>query len=381
MDFAFTEEQEMLREQVRSLLASEYSSERLAELAESDGGWDDTSWPKMAGLGWTGLSIPEQHGGAETRDRLDDRDESNGFLDEAVLFEELGYGLYPGPYFATIALSLPALQSAGEGASDVLAGVADGSARVTLATSEPDGARSIEDAEQINTSAEPDGDNWTLTGTKELVVDLGAATHVVVSARAGEGAGLWLVEPVPETTRSLETVDSTRRLGMLTLDSHPAILLVEPGGAVPVLREVRLRSQAALALEAVGVSQKVLELARDYTSERKQFDKAIASYQAVSHQIADMYMHTELARSLAYWAVWCVATSDERADRATASAAALASESAVSACEHSIQVHGGIGFTWEHILHRYYKRALGIATFNGTPTSHRAAVAADLLDA
>lgn len=377
MDFAFTEEQEMLREQVRSFLASEYPSERVAELAESGVGWDETSWTKMAELGWTGLSIPEEHGGAGTSHRLDDRDQNDGFLDEAVLFEELGYGLYPGPYFATIALSLPALRSS----PDVLAGVADGSARVTLAVLEPDGACSIEDTERINTSAEPDGDNWTLTGIKDLVGDLGAATHVVVSARAGEGAGLWLVDPAPDATRSLGTVDSTRLLGRLTLDSHPATLLVEPGHVAPVLRNIRSRSQAALALEAVGISQKVLELAREYASERKQFDKPIASYQAVSHQVADMYMHTELARSLAYWAAWCVATSDEGAGRAAASAAALASESAVSACEHSIQVHGGIGFTWEHILHRYYKRALGIANFNGTPTSQRAAVAADLLDA
>ena len=380
MDFAFTQEQEMLREQVRSLLASEYPGERVAELAQSTEGWDEASWTKMAELGWTGLSISEEHGG--TRDRLDDRDRTNGdwsdegFLNEAVVFEELGYGLYPGPYFATIALALPALRSS----PDMLARVATGRARVTLAALEPDGARSIEDAARIDTIAESDGEGWTLTGIKDLVVDLGAATHVVVSARSGGNAGLWLIEPTPEARRSLETVDSTRRLGRLTLDSHPATLLVEPGDAVAVLRRVRLRSQAALALEAVGVSQRVLELAREYTSERKQFDKPIGSYQAVSHQVADMYMHTELARSLAYWAAWCVATSDASAGRAAASAAALAGESAVSACEHSIQVHGGIGFTWEHILHRYYKRALGIATFDGTTSSRRAAVAAELLD-
>ncbi|MGH2789396.1 MAG: acyl-CoA dehydrogenase family protein [Actinomycetota bacterium] len=376
MDFAFTEEQEMLREQVRSFLATEYPGERVAELAESGDGWDEASWTKMAELGWTGLSIPEQYGGAS--DRLDDRDRTDGtsFLDESVLFEELGYGLYPGPYFATIALALPALQSS----PDMLARVADGRARVALAALEPDGARSIEDADRINTTAEPNREEWTLTGTKDLVVDLSAVTHVVVSARSDGDIGLWLVEPSPDATRSLETVDTSRRLGRLTLDSHPAVLLVEPGKAVPVLRNIRLRSQAALALEAVGVSQKVLELARSYTSERKQFDKPIGSYQAVSHQVADMYVHTELARSLAYWAAWCVATSDTSAPRAAASATALASESAVSACERSIQVHGGIGFTWEHVLHRYYKRALGIATFDGTASSQRAAVAAELLD-
>lgn len=366
MDFSFTDEQEMLRVQVRSFIASEYQSERVAELAESEEGWDEASWPKMAELGWTGLSVPEEHGGA-----------GMSFLDEAVLFEELGYGLYPGPYHATIALSLPSLQPA----PDVLEAVAQGRARVTVASHEPEGARSLEDTDLIVTTAEQDGDGWALTGTKDLVSDLSIATHVVVTASTTKGAGLWLIEPSTGATKSLDTVDSTRRLGLLKLDSHPATLLVEPGAAAPVLKEMRRRSDAALALEATGISQKVLELARDYTSDRKQFDKPIGSYQAVAHQVADIYVHTELARSLAYWAAWCVAESHEAADRAASAAIAYACEAAVSACEHSIQVHGGIGFTWEHILHRYYKRALGIATLNGTSSSHRAAVAGSILGA
>ncbi|MGH2749327.1 MAG: acyl-CoA dehydrogenase family protein [Actinomycetota bacterium] len=365
MDFSFTEEQQMLRAQVRSFLAAELPSERVAELAESDEGWDEASWTKMAELGWTGLSIAEDHGGA-----------GMSFLDEAVLFEELGYGLYPGPYFSTVALALPALART----PGLLEDIAAGRARATLAWDEPDGARTIEETERPTTSAEPDGDAWTVTGIKEPVVDLGPATHVVVGAATDEGAGLWLVEPSPAAVRPLETVDSTRRAGRLTLESHPATLLIEPGSAGPVLGHIRRRADAALALEAVGVSQKVLELARDYASERKQFDKPIGSYQAVAHQIADTYMSTELARSLAYWAAWSVAESSEDADRAAAAALAMASEAAVAACERSMQVHGGIGFTWEHVLHRYYKRALGCAHFNGTAASRRAAVAAGLLD-
>lgn len=365
MDFSFTEEQRMLREQVRSFMASEFPHERIAELAESDEGWDPASWSKMAELGWMGLSIPEEQGGA-----------GMSFLDESVLFEELGYGLYPGPYTSTIGLVLPAFQSSPE----VLESIASGRARVALAFAEPDGARTIEDADRLTTSAEPEGDGWSLTGIKEPVADLPLATHVVVSATTGDGTGLWLVEPEGDAITPLAAVDATRRMGRLALEAHSATLLAPPGQGDALLSHIRRRTDAALALEAVGVAQKALELARDYVSERKQFDKPIGSYQAVSHQVADTYMSTELARSLAYWAAWSVAESSEEADRAAAAAHSMAGEAAVSACERSIQVHGGTGFTWEHILHRYYKRALSISLFNGTPATQRAAVAATLLD-
>ena len=365
MDFSFTEEQQMLREQVRSFLASEFPPERIAELASSDEGWDPRSWSTMAELGWMGLSIPEEHGGA-----------GMGFLDECVLFEELGYGLYPGPYTSTIGMAQPALS----GAPEMLESVASGRARVAFAGVEPRGARTIEDPDHMTTSAEQDGAAWTLTGIKEPVADLAIVTHVVVSATTEDGAGLWLIDPEGDAVTPLETVDTTRRMGRLTLEAHPATLLVAPGEGDATLSRIRRRVDAALALEAVGVAQRVLELARDYVSERKQFDKPIGSYQAVSHQVADTYMSTELARSLAYWAGWSVAESTEDADRAAAAAQSMAGEAAVSACERSIQVHGGTGFTWEHVLHRYYKRALSISHFNGTPAARRAAVAATLLD-
>jgi hypothetical protein len=137
---------------------------------------------------------------------------------------------------------------------------------------------------------------------------------------------------------------------------------------------------ASLALEAVGIAQKALELGVDYAREREQFGRKIGVYQAVSHQLADTYVETELARSLAYWAAWCVAEQDEQTDVAIAAANAYASDAAVAACERSIQVHGGIGFTWEHVLHQYYKRALWIQAYGGYPRAQRAKVAAYLLD-
>jgi hypothetical protein len=137
---------------------------------------------------------------------------------------------------------------------------------------------------------------------------------------------------------------------------------------------------AALSLEAVGIAQKALDLGVEYAKEREQFGRKIGVYQAVSHQLADTYVETELSRSLAYWAAWCVAEGDEQTDVAVAAAKAFASDAAVAACERSIQVHGGIGFTWEHVLHTYYKRALWIQAYGGYPREQRAKVAAHLLD-
>jgi alkylation response protein AidB-like acyl-CoA dehydrogenase len=137
---------------------------------------------------------------------------------------------------------------------------------------------------------------------------------------------------------------------------------------------------AALSLEAVGIASKALELALEHAKSREQFGKPIGTYQAVSHRLSDTYVETELARSLAYWAAWCVAEGDEQADVACAAAKVYCSDAAVAACERSIQIHGGIGFTWEHVLHVYYKRALWIQAYDGYPSKHRAKIAAFLLD-
>jgi alkylation response protein AidB-like acyl-CoA dehydrogenase len=239
------------------------------------------------------------------------------FVDEAILFEEAGRALFSGP-FLTTAVVLPALPEVHEQAW----------------------------------SAELDG----------LVPHLNQVDRVLresMEACAAEG-------------ETLATVDETRPLGRLqATDCYKVDGDFEP---------VRLRLLAALAAEAVGVAQKALELGVAYVSEREQFGKKIGTYQAVSHPLADTYVETELARSLAYWAAWCVAEEDERTPVAVASAKAFCAETAVAACERSIQVHGGIGFTWEHVLHRYYKRAQWIDAFGGHAAKQREVVAAALLD-
>ncbi|HET7481723.1 MAG TPA: acyl-CoA dehydrogenase, partial [Actinomycetota bacterium] len=227
----------------------------------------------------------------------------------------------------------------------------------------------------LSTKAEKSNGSWTLTGEKQLVPDAGAAQVFVVAAQSSDGIGLFAVSGSADP---LTTVDTTRRLGRLSLNGTEATPLVGPEETAAVIETTRRRALAALALEAVGIAQKALELAMEHAKERKQFDKPIGTYQAVSHQIANVFVETELARSISYWAAWCVAEDDERAAVAVAAAKSAAAEAAVAACEHSIQVHGGIGFTWEHILHRYYKRAQWIDAFEGHGSRQRAAIAAHL---
>jgi alkylation response protein AidB-like acyl-CoA dehydrogenase len=365
LDFAFSDEQQMLRDSARGFLAERSPLERVIELAQFDEGWDRRVYAEMAGLGWTGLSVPEDAGGS-----------GMGFLEEAVLFEELGYALYPGPFFSTVGLALPLLQG-----SDLARSVAAGEARATVAWAEPGSAANLTDPGEPSTKAEASNGSWTLSGEKTLVPDLAAADVVAVVAGSAEGTGVWAVAAGGDGVEvsGLSTMDTTRRLGRLRLDAAPARELVAPGEAAQALDRLRLRAFAALGLEAVGVARRALELAQEHAVQRQQFGKPIGAYQAVSHKVSDVYMETELARSLAYWAAWCVEVDDDNAGRAALSAKFYAAEAAVRSCERAIQVHGGIGFTWEHVLHRLYKRAQWIESFEGFGAVHRAEVAASLL--
>jgi alkylation response protein AidB-like acyl-CoA dehydrogenase len=242
------------------------------------------------------------------------------FIEEAILFEEAGRALYAGP-FLTTAVVLPAL----------------------------------EQLDERSWSVELDG-----------LVPYPADVDMVLTEA---------MQAVAASGEALPTMDETRPLGRLEQGGESYSVAVSPG-----FEPVRLRFVAALAVEAVGVAQKALDLAVEYVSQREQFGRKIGSYQAVAHPLADTYVETEFARSVAYWAAWCVAEEDERAPVAVASAKSFAAEAAVAACERSIQAHGGIGFTWEHDLHRYYKRAQWLDAFGGHASRHRETVAAALLD-
>ena len=364
MDFAFSDEQNMLREQARSFLNDKVNNDRVAEIAKSDEGWDKQTFRQIAELGWTGLSVPEESGGA-----------GMGFIDEAVVFEELGRGLFPGPYFSTVALALPLLDQSDE----TIAGIVSGERTATLAWAEPSGPLRLSDVAKTTTKAEQANGGWTISGEKILVPDAVIVDYILVVASASEGLGVWAVERGDANPVENSTMDRTRRLGSITLSGAPARLIVEPGKAEAAIADVRRRALSALSLEAVGIAQRALELSIGHVTERKQFDKPIGTYQAVSHQVANIYVDLEIARSLAYWAAWCVDTNDDQADVAVAAAKSAAGEAAVLACERAIQVHGGIGFTWEHVLHLFYKRAQWIDTFEGSGSNQRAEIARTLL--
>jgi alkylation response protein AidB-like acyl-CoA dehydrogenase len=362
MNFTFSEEQEMLRRSAREFLADRFPIERVAEVADGEG-FDPAGWSEAAELGWTSISVPETAGGA-----------GMGFLEEMVVIEELGRALYPGPFFSTVVLALPALV----GVQDVLAGIVGGKQVATFAWAGTDGEL---DPSALPASAGRQGEGWRLSGTLMFVPDLSLADLVVVAARTEDGPALYLVERDGEGIdwKQTPTVDTTRSLGTLTFENAPARLITGPPDARSLLERTRDRGLAALAAEAVGVAEHALELAVGHAKERRQFGRPIGVFQAVGHELADGYVETENARSLAYWAGWAVAHGTDDAPEAAAAAKAYAAEAAVDMCERAIQTHGGIGFTWEHPLHRFYKRALWIASFMGWPAAQRARVAEALL--
>jgi alkylation response protein AidB-like acyl-CoA dehydrogenase len=342
MDFAFSEEQQMLRAAAREWLADRYPADRVAELADSDDGWDPAVWAQLTELGWL--------------------DPELDLLEQAVLAEEAGYALLPAPWFSSVGLAGPALGGP--------------PARPTTLAWADDAASTLrEAASSVACRADDDVDGWRLTGVKRGVPDVTVAEEAVVVARAAHGVALFRVDLTAhrDAVHPLSTVDRTRRLGELRLDDTPA----EPveGDAAAVLRDARRRAQSLLACEAVGVTQRALDLAVEYAKTRTQFDRPIGSYQGVSHRLANVYAALQLARSLAYRAAWCVSADDPAADEAIATASVAGARAAVGGCEDAIQSMGGIGFTWDHPLHRFYKRAEWIAAFDGVPAVHKAELA------
>jgi alkylation response protein AidB-like acyl-CoA dehydrogenase len=298
VDFTLSEDQLELKQQARAWLADRFPLDR---------DWDSTEdrWSDLAELGW-----------------LDVAEAELGFVEEALLLEELGYAGYPGPYLATVGFALPWLSP------EQRARVAAGEERW---------------------SVDVDG----------YVPWLGAVDFVV-----SDGGTAY-----PARGEDAASVDPSRPLGRL-----------EKADGEPLAGQRNLpRARTASAAEALGVAQRALDLGVEHAKTRIQFGKPIGTYQAVSHPLAQTHTDVELARSLVYWAAWCVAQEDERAPLAAASAKAFATEAAATACERSIQVHGGIGFTWEHPLHRFYKRALWLEGFGLRPAQLRLEVADSLL--
>jgi len=374
MDFAFSEEQEMLRQSVRDFLAKECGSKVVRRLMDSADAYDAALWKKIADLGWTALGIPESYGGV------------GGFLDLIVVFEEAGRALLPGPFFATMGLAVPALLEAGSEAQkkEVLSAIAAGSARATLAFTEPSGRW---DANGISLSAKPVGGGWTLNGVKLFVADADHADYIVVAARTrGEGedgVSLFLVKGRPRgmTVTQLKTLDMTRRWSEIRFDGvelGPEALMGQPNKAWAPLKRALEWGTAALCAEMMGGAQRVLEMSTEYAKTRQQFGKPIGIYQAVSHKLADMLVQTESGRSATYYAAWTVEADAPDRSVAASMAKAYVSDAYRKVAGDGIQVHGGIGFTWEHDMHLYFKRAKASEVTLGDATYHRELVAQSL---
>jgi alkylation response protein AidB-like acyl-CoA dehydrogenase len=363
MNLSETPEESMLRDQAREFLGARYPLERVCSLADGDG-FERSLWPEVAALGWTGISAPEEAGGAGL-----------GFVEECALGEELGRALFPGPFFATVVLALPALA----GAPDLVKEVVAGETVATLAWMGPSGEP---DPIRFPVGAGPAADRSRLYGSAWFVPDLAIADLAVVAAKGSAGPGLWAVrlDQDPVSRRDLQTVDTTRRLGALFLEGAEGRPLAEGEDAARLLERLRDRALAFLAAEAVGLASRALEMAVEHARTREQFGRPIGAFQAVSQSLAEAYAEIECARSSVRWAAASVATEAAEAARAAAAAKALASEAAVRTCERAIQVHGGIGFTWEHPLHRFYKRAEWIQAYLGWPAELRARIAASILD-
>jgi alkylation response protein AidB-like acyl-CoA dehydrogenase len=374
MDFAFSEEQEMLRRSARDFLAKECGPKVVRKMMEGADAHDPDLWKKMAGLGWTALGIPEQYGGV------------GSFLDLIVVLEEGGRALLPGPFFATMGLAVPALIEAGTEAQkkEVLGAIAEGKARATLAFTEPSGRW---DAAGVTLIAKPAAGGWRLDGVKLFVPDAAGADYTVVAARTRgdgeEGISLFLVKGLPKgmSVNPLQTLDMTRRWNEIRFDGvelGAEALMGAPDKAWPALKRTLEWATAALCAEMVGGAQKVLESSTDYAKTRHQFGKPIGIYQAVSHKLADMLVLSESGRSATYYAAWTVEADAPDRSIAASMAKAYVSDAYRMVAGDGIQVHGGIGFTWEHDMHLYFKRAKASEVTLGDATYHRELVAQSL---
>ncbi len=374
MNFAFTEEQEELRQTARAVLAEHASSERVRAAMTSERGWDDGLWKQLgAELGWTAVHIPEQYGGLGL-----------GYVELVALLEIMGEHLVCSPYFATLALGANALLVAGSEAQKQqwLPAIAEGERTATLAWTESNGRW---DADGIETRCEPDGDGYVLRGSKRYVVDGHLAQTLIVAARSPGSAGqqgvsLFVVDgnATGLESKPLPTVDSTRRQAEIRLSDvrvPASARLGEEGQGAALLAKTLDLAAVALAAEQVGGAQRCLDMAVDYAKQRVQFGRPIGSFQAIKHKCADMMVAVESARSAVYYAA-CVAEDDgDELPRVASLVKAYCSDAYFRCAADNIQIHGGVGFTWEYDCHLFFKRAKASETFLGDSAYHRELVA------
>jgi alkylation response protein AidB-like acyl-CoA dehydrogenase len=380
MELELGTDQEELRDGVRAVLAAECPPAAVRELVEARvAGKDVTAdrlWAQMVELGWPALTVPEAHGGLGL-----------GPVELAVVVEELGRAIAPGPLLPTIAQFVPAVRALGtaEQQDRFLRPVAETGVAGTLALAEAGGSFA---PEHVGATATPDGaGGYTLAGEKHHVFEPTLATEVVVVARVpgtqgAEGVGAFVVPTAALTVRPQAALDPSRELATVTLAdvAVPADrVLGRPGpDAVRALAAAVEEATVALTAESIGTAQAIFDLSLAYAKEREQFGVPIGSFQSMKHKFADMLILLERARALAYFAALTIAEDDARRTVSTSMAKAAAVDAGTRIAKEGIQIHGGIGYTWEHDVHLYVRRLQSGGVLFGSATAHRAKVA-DLL--
>jgi alkylation response protein AidB-like acyl-CoA dehydrogenase len=374
MDFAFNEEQQELRSIAQAFLEEHSAPEAVRQAMESELGYDPQLWKQIgAELGWTSVTIPEEYGGLGL-----------GYVELVALLEVAGGALLCAPFFSSICLAANALLVGGtdEQKREHLPGIAEGETRATVACTEADGRW---DATGISATARADGSDFILDGTKSFVLDGHCADLLIVAARregtsGEEGISLFVVPadgPGVER-RVLPTMDQTRRQAEIALRDVrvPATALMgAEGEAWPALKKTLDLAAVALSAEQVGGAQKCLDMAVAYAKERVQFGRPIGSFQAIKHKCADMMVAVESARSASYYA-GCVATENgDELPLAASLAKATCSDAYFRCAADSLQIHAGVGFTWEYDVHLYFKRARSSEILLGDAAYHRELVA------
>ena len=362
MNFAFSEEQEELRRSVRRFLDDKSPMTEVRRLMDTTEGFDRSVWEQMANqLGLQSLAIPEEYGGA-----------GFGYVELGIVFEEMGANLICAPYFSTVALAANALLSCGDESAkkDYLPGLSAGETIATLALTEDSGRW---DLDGITLEAKGKAGDWTLDGHKMFVIDGHTADLVLVAARTGKGVSLFAVEGTASglTRTPLATMDQTRKQARLEFAGTPARLIGDEGGAGAALSRTLDLAAVALAAEQVGGAQRCLDMSVEYAKTRIQFGRPIGSFQAIKHKCADMLLEVESAKSAAYYAGWAAAEDSDELPVVASLAKSYCSEAYFHAAAENIQIHGGIGFTWEHDAHLYFKRAKSSELLLGDPTYHR----------
>jgi alkylation response protein AidB-like acyl-CoA dehydrogenase len=361
VNFAFSDEQEELRAAVRRFLAEKSPETEVRRLMDTTEGYDPAVWSQMAEqLGLQSLTIPEEFGGS-----------GFSYVELVVVLEEMGAALLCAPFFSTVALAANALLTSGDddAKKTYLPGLASGETIGTLAITEDNGKWDFSGIELVATEK----DGWVLNGHKMFVLDGHVANLIIVAARTQQGVTLFAVDgdAAGLTRTPLPTMDQTRKQARLEFSDTPATLVGSEGGAEPGLSKTLDLAAVALAAEQVGGAQRVLDSSVEYAKTRIQFGRPIGSFQAIKHKCADMLLEVESAKSAAYYAGWAAAEDSDELPVVASLAKSYCSEAYFHSAAENIQIHGGIGFTWEHPAHLYFKRAKSSELLLGDPSYHR----------